>query len=226
MIIQEEIEQMLLECRTLGIEVIFVPGLPGSTTDPKKIIISKNDDEQTIKNILEEGIVHYLRQKEDTNKECPGLKYEKFYNTISPFGIEANIDQQLERIKNKYMINDQKEVREKDPLPKRWSDLVGEVQRDASATIVECNPDIEQPLGALATLYDLRKEYWRIANWEPDWYEVHQPKYVILRDVDGDITTTITFTGKNYFLAFPSPEQVDHFLNHHIELIEKAEEFI
>ena len=103
--IQKEIEQMLLECKALGIYVIFVSGTPGLTGDDhKQVIISKNHDDQTIKNTLKKAIVHYFDLE---NKECPGLKYEEYYNSIPPASVQANIDQQLERIKNKYIINPQ-----------------------------------------------------------------------------------------------------------------------
>jgi len=100
--IQEEIEQMLIECRTLGIEVIFVSGTPGLTEDHKKIIISKKMSDSDIQNKLYKAIVNYYKVEERINKEYPGLKYEIFYNNVG--GIEANADLQFERIKNKYVI--------------------------------------------------------------------------------------------------------------------------
>jgi len=122
------------------------------------------------------------------------------------------------------LIEDLEEVKE-EKLPESWADLSREVKRDASSARVECNADIEDSLDALAQLYEFRQEYWRIAgDWEPDWDDDEETKYVIeLFDEDYVISQAYQ---AHYFLAFPTYEQAQHFLKHHQELIEEAQEFL
>jgi len=122
------------------------------------------------------------------------------------------------------LIEDLEEVKEEN-LPENWADLSREAKRDASAATVTCDADIENSLDALSQLYDLRQEYWRIAgDWEPDWYDDEQIKFVI--DLfDGDYITSLAFISR-YFLAFPTEDQAHHFLIHHKKLIERAQEFL
>ena len=109
-------------------------------------------------------------------------------------------------------------------LPKKWGDLPREAKRDASATTVECNSDIQCSLTALSKLYDLRQEYRRIAGgWEPNW-EDGEVKYVIELIRGSSFISEVM--NARYFLAFPSYEQVHHFLIHHKKLIEQAREFL
>ena len=116
-------------------------------------------------------------------------------------------------------ITSKEEVIEEN-LPESWD----EVKTKDHRSFVGCNINIKESLYALSQLYDLRQEYWRIANWEPDWQDGYQLKHVI-KNFDGDPKIFVTRTTR-HFLAFPTREQANHFLKHHQDLIEKAEEFL
>ena len=74
---------------------------------------------------------------------------------------------------------------------------------------------------AMSQLAQLRAEYWRQADyWEPEYENQTQPKYTILRELNGMVCKT-SWTSA-HFLSFPTVEQRDHFMKHHRELIETA----
>ena len=120
-------------------------------------------------------------------------------------------------------LKEVKEVREENTLPISWNELT-EDQREAGYTAsIACSKDIKSAMGALSHLYDLRKEYWRIANWEPDWDD-DKVKHVI-ELIEGSYKISQVIKAR-FFLAFPSYEQAQHFLEYHEGLIKEAQEFL
>ena len=122
------------------------------------------------------------------------------------------------------LIEDLKEVKE-EKLPESWGNLPSKVQEYASEATATCNANIKNPLEALSQLYDLRQEYWRIAgDWEPDWDDEDQHKFNIIFVLNEPQINDGTYV--NRFLTFPTYEQAQHFLKHHQNLIEEAQEFL
>ena len=122
-------------------------------------------------------------------------------------------------------------------LPESWAQLeqVRGVYINSDAIIVETVPwptsnkhrniwptrELAEAALAMSQLAQLRAKYWRQAdNWEPDWKNVTQSKYAIYT-VEGIIVVKKAWVN-GQFLTFPTPEQRDHFLKHHRELIETA----
>ena len=122
------------------------------------------------------------------------------------------------------LIEDLKEVKEENTLPISWSELTEDQQEAGYTATVGCNKNIEPAMEALSHLYDLRQEYWRIADWEPDWDDDEQIKFVI-ELFDGDYIISQTYQSR-YFLTFPTEDQAKHFLKHHEGLIKEALEFL
>jgi len=57
------------------------------------------------------------------------------------------------------LIEDIKEVRE-EKLPESWDE-----SKPEHGSFCGCSLNVKKSLYALSQLYDLRQEYWRIANW-------------------------------------------------------------
>lgn len=81
-------------------------------------------------------------------------------------------------------------------------------------------------------LFICRDTYWKIAGeqmglgkpWEPDWENKENTKYCITT-INRQIKT-ITTDVFNYFLAFPTPEMQDAFLENFKKIIEKCKELL
>ncbi|HMA79026.1 MAG TPA: hypothetical protein VKP88_07940, partial [Candidatus Paceibacterota bacterium] len=70
---------------------------------------------------------------------------------------------------------------------------------------------------ALAQITQLLKAY--NGDWKPDWSK-NRDKWCIFKHNNVLIVCVVRRSGK--LLAFPNKEKLDHFLEHHRELIEKA----
>ena len=81
--------------------------------------------------------------------------------------------------------------------------------------------DVYLAFCALSDLFILRKAYWAAAgNWQPDWADECQAKFVIYYDrhcVEVSLDTV-----ERRFLAFPTEDMASHFLYYHRGLIEEA----
>lgn len=105
--IEKDIEQLLFDCKVMGIEVMFVSDPTGVHTDLNKIMISTKMSDDTIKNVLYNGIMEYLIGQEEIEINNPGLKYKKYWENISSVEVEANWDLKKEKVKNKYSTQKQ-----------------------------------------------------------------------------------------------------------------------
>ena len=118
------------------------------------------------------------------------------------------------------ILEDLKEVKPERKLPERYGDLPEDIIAAGYKSQIECNINIEYPMCALSSLYDLRKEYWDIANWEPNFKDSGQEKWGIYFKSEKPVIDD--FYDCRTFLAFPTKEQAEHFLKHHRDLIERA----
>jgi len=95
--IKENIKELLLDCKLLGIEITFTNGQPGENPDPKHIFINVHWSEVQILDVLKSGIDKYITDK----KNKPGDFYVGYYNEIKNQPVN-NI--QMENIKKKYNL--------------------------------------------------------------------------------------------------------------------------
>lgn len=95
--IKENIKELLLDCKLLGIEIMFTNGQPGEDSDPKRIFINLHWSEVQILDTLKGGIDKYIVDK----KSRFGDFYVEYYNEIKNQPVN-NI--QMENIKKKYNL--------------------------------------------------------------------------------------------------------------------------
>ena len=135
-------------------------------------------------------------------------------------GLQQAADEMIQALK------DIMHIKETEPnLPKKWDDLTEDDKSDAAAGGFLCNIDAESAFIALSALYDLRKAYWKAAGgWKPDWENSDQEKWGIYFELEK--LNINNFYDCRIFLAFPTKEQANHFLNYHKDSIEQAKELL
>ena len=99
------IQELLFDCKVLGIDVFFVSGPPGIVAeDFSKVAISIDDNsDDEIYSILYNTIVQNLNWERELYKKKPGLKYKEYWDNINPVEVEANWDLKVKDVKNKYL---------------------------------------------------------------------------------------------------------------------------
>lgn len=115
-------------------------------------------------------------------------------------------------------------------LPDRWEDL-GEIggyyisglaargdSQLGQSKRVFATKELAKASIAIAQLSQLRAKAW--GDWRPDWAGQEEVKHVIYFD-SGEITRGQRW-GVEYFLAFPTPELRNEFLEKYRDLIEQA----
>lgn len=119
-----------------------------------------------------------------------------------PEGYELDTDKFIEAF-----------CRKKSKLPTDYDDLVPSFL--CSNVPVDINA--AEAFLALSRLYDLKQAY--NDGWVPDYEDDHY-KYAIKFACNQACEDIVV--GESKFLAFPTEELRDHFLEHHRELIEQA----
>ena len=163
-------------------------------------------------------------------------KYEVFFKIdsalISPKRLklykemkeERNITLTLEKAKEWYKKGGElREIalqafskKELSPLPRNWEEF------SYKYNICSTRYAMPSKYEALYQLEQLKNCWWN--GWEPDWTDNRQTKYCVLcYNKEFKINT---FFGTKHFLAFPTKEMAEEFLECFRDLIEKAGDLI
>ena len=108
-----------------------------------------------------------------------------------------------------------------DEKPK-WPESIHELPRGIERGTVIVDIKALGAFMAISRLYELRQAYRQ--GWKPDWKNSSHIKYCIEFYVDKPIVSP--HYHEQQFLSFETETQAEHFLKHHIDLINQARELI
>ena len=143
------------------------------------------------------------------------------------YRLHINYQYEIEVDEGEYYV-----VRRKPQYPKSYEECCDILQLEHIFELKDLTMDEEKLMDSFIRLKRCRDVYWKIAGeqmglgkpWQPDWENKENTKYCITT-INRQIKT-ITTDVFNYFLAFPTPEMKDAFLENFKKLIEKCKELL
>lgn len=161
------------------------------------------------KETMEEIIIDTIKENEDR------------------YRIHVNYQFEIEVDEGEYYV-----VRRKPQYPKSYEECCDILQLEHIFELKDLTMDEEKLMDSFIRLKRCRDTYWKIAGiqmglrkpWQPDWENKENTKYCITT-INRQIKT-ITTDVFNYFLAFPTSEMQDAFLENFKKLIEKCKELL